>query len=151
MAENMIVELMIILNQMVAKYGISQTWLIISFLFSIPVFIATVLSSLVIKKIKAPLYFLQFILVQLFAFLFLVFELWYYHSIKMQYLTMFFEPATYAFAIFVFPLSQAYQLMDSYPMLPWHLMQYLMSLIGSLAFWALLIFVFRIVEAPPVL
>lgn len=141
-----------VLNQMAMNYGINQTWLVISFLFSIPVFIGSLFGTWVSKRIKAPLYFVQFILVQLFAFLFLLFELWYYKAFETQYLTLFFEPATYAFVVFVFPLSQAYhKIMDRYPMLPWHLLQYIMSLIGSLTFWAMLIFVFRIVEAPPVL
>jgi len=153
----MLIEAVITINQMVQTYGYQQSWLIMSFLFSIGIFISCIIGSWIINAIKsgfekAPLYFLQFIFVQLFLAAFMIFEaLFYSTSITTNLIFSLFEFGTFSFVLFVFPLSQVYhKIMEKYPVLPWHVTMFLISLLGSLVFWALLFFVFGVfVPEPP--
>lgn len=139
----MLIETYLTIFNLILQYGEMQAWLIVSFLFSLLVFIFTLFSTYITRKLKFSVYFVQFILLQIYGIIFWLFELFYYNAKSTPFFL--FIPLTYLYIIFVFPLTLIYnKIMDSYPSLPWHFMQWLMSLLGNLVFWLLLIFVFQI-------
>jgi len=142
----MLLELYFTFLRLDLTYGDYQSMLIIAFLTSLVVFAAAIIAKFALGKYK-PWYFTAFIATEsyfLLAQLFLAF--WYRTAIS---ITTFFEPATYVYVIFAVPMIMAYRkMMKKWPMLPWHLVVYVLSLLASLVFWYILIFqysIFRLV------
>lgn len=125
-------------------YGDYRSMLIIAFLTSLVAFTAAVAAKLVLGKYK-PWYFTAFIATEAYFFiaqLFLAF--WYKAAIPVF---AFFEAATYVYLILSVPMIMAYRrIMERWPMLPWHLVAYLLSLLASLVLWYLLIFQYGIFQ-----
>jgi len=118
--------------------------LILGFLTSLFVFAAAVVAKLALEKYN-PWYFTAFIATEfyfLLAQLFLAF--WYKATIP---IFAFFEPATYVYLILVVPMIMAYRkIMKLRPVLPWHLIIYLLTLLASLVFWYIIIFMYAIFQ-----
>ena len=90
----MLVEAYLTMFELVANYGELEAWLIISFLFSIGVFIFSVLGTLLIRPMKKKnpklaVWFVQFILVQAAAIALSAFEMLYYWVADLGWLMLF--------------------------------------------------------------
>ena len=131
-------------------YGKLFFWLVVSFITSIPVFMAVVLTSLYFRKNKKKFNWLvRLALIEaylLIAWIALLFS----GGVGLKGFSV---PLIYGIGSFLFlatPLSWAYnKLLDRYPMLPWHFTQYLLCLLGSLVFWAAMVFWFGLFSAAP--
>lgn len=128
-------------------YGKFLCWLIISFITSILVFVATVLPSYYFRKKKKEFnWLIRLVLVE--AYLILA---WVFFLITAGVsLHAFSVPILYGLAIFflvVTPLTKLYQkIMKDYPMLPWHFTQYLTCFLATLIFWAVMVFFFNLFD-----
>ncbi|MFC2174407.1 hypothetical protein ACFLQ2_00870 [archaeon] len=123
-------------------YGDYQATLIIAFLSSLVAFAAAVAAKLALKNLK-PWYFSAFLATEAYFLLAqTVIAFWYGTAIP---ILTFFEPATYTFVVFVMPMAMVYRkIMEKWPVLPWHLMIYFLSLLASLVFWYFMVFVFQV-------
>ena len=134
----MIIELYFTFFNLVLEYGDFQSMLILAFLTSILVFILATIAKFVLNKFK-PWYFISFVVTQIYFLIAqTIFALWYKTPVP---ILLFFEPATYVYLIFAAPMIMAYRkIMKNWPVLPWHVIMYLLSLLASVVFWYFLIF-----------
>ena len=148
MVYTMLLEIYFTFLRLVMEYGDYRAMLIMAFLTSLPVFALAAITKLALKNLK-PWWFAAFLATELYFFLAQLFLAFWYH-VQISIIA-FFEPATYIFLLFAAPLAMVYRkLMEEWPSLPWHLIIYLLSLLGSLVFWYFLVFVYKIFElAPP--
>ncbi|MCD4740328.1 hypothetical protein K8R43_04000 [archaeon] len=146
----MLLELFLTLFYTCSEYGKLSCWAITSFLTSIIVFIVVAITSYYFKKIKKEFnWLLRLVLLEIYLFL-----AWIFVFITSGVTPQAFQvPLLYGLAIFflaVTPATLAYQkLLKKYPMLPWHLLQFLLCLIASAAFWGTIFFVFGLFSNMP--
>ena len=140
----MLIELYFTFLRLAMQNGDYQAMLIIAFLTSLLAFGAAVVAKLAMKKVQ-PWWFAAFIATEVY-FLLAQTSLAFWYHVEVP-LFAFFEPATYIFLIFAVPLAMVYKkLLEKYPILPWHLVIYLLSLLGSLVLWYFIIYVYKIFE-----
>ena len=143
----MLLEIYFTFLRLVMQYGDYQAMLIIAFLTSLVVFTAAAIAKLALKNLK-PWWFAAFIATEAYFLLAQTF-LAFWYNVEVPIIT-FFEPATYIFLLFAAPLAMVYRkLMEKWPILPWHLVIYMLSLLGSLVLWYFLVFVYMIFELVP--
>ncbi|MBN3037551.1 MAG: hypothetical protein JW834_03840, partial [Candidatus Diapherotrites archaeon] len=76
---------------------------------------------------------------------FLFFELFYYRAFDLSTLLQAFVPGGLVFFFFVVPSTLLYnRVMERWGVLPWHAVQWAVSFLSCLVFWALAIWVFRV-------
>lgn len=133
---------------MLNQYGYFNTLLIVSFLSSAFVFVGSVLGTFAYRLGKSvfrntPPHLASFAVTLLYSSVIALLD---FHD----------EPGLFAstlvialllYFIFVLPLGIIYgEILRRWNVLPWHFIQYCLALAGSLAFWALLIYHFKIFE-----
>ena len=119
---------------------------VLSFITSLIVFAFVALTTLFFRrKNKEANWFAKLMLTIVYFTIVWIAICIYYGTSPMEGLSI---PLKYGFGVFflfVLPFSWVYKkLMNKYPMLPWHFVQYLCCLVASLIFWAAVIFYFGI-------
>ena len=142
----MLVELYMTFFRLSLEYGEFETMLVAAFMTSLAVFAVVGVTTLVTRKSELkPWWFFAFVLTQLYLFIGQT-ALAFWYSVEIPTF-LFFEPATYTFIVLVLPLTLVYhKVMEKYPILPWHVMQYIFSLLGSLVLWYLLVYFFAVFQ-----
>ena len=139
---DMLLEMYFTFVRLALQYGDYQAMLVIAFLSSLAVFAVAAVSMLALRGLK-PWWFAAFLAAQAWFVAAQVFFAFWYHSAVPLFL--FFEPATYIYLLFVVPLAMVYRrVMERWPVLPWHLVLYILSLLGCAVLWYFLVFVFRV-------
>ncbi len=137
--------------QMTIMKGEMFTIAVISFMLSLPVFAAVVLSTKLMRRGKelkiAPKIIYQLILTEVWLCLAMLFEAIWYGSFELSYFLPALEFGAIVYFTLVLPLSLVYwKMMEGYQKLPWHFIQYIFSLAGTTIFTALAILVFNIFQ-----
>ena len=138
----MLLELYLTFVRMALTYGDYQAMLVIAFLSSLVAFAAAAATMLALKNLK-PWWFAAFLATEAWFLLGQTFFAFWYRTAVPP--VLFFEPATYVYLLFVVPLAMVYKrVMERWPVLPWHLILYVLSLLGCAVLWYFLVFVFGV-------
>jgi hypothetical protein len=138
----MLLELYLTFVRLALEYGDYQAMLIIAFLSSLVAFAAAAATMLALKNTK-PWWFAAFLATEAWFLAAQTFTAFWYHTAVPLFL--FFQPATYVYLLFVVPLAMVYRrVMERWPVLPWHLILYVLTLLGCAVLWYFLVFVFGV-------
>ena len=126
------------------SYGKPTCWAIISFITSLIVFAFVIATTLIFRRSgKKVSWFIKLILTLIYFVVAWILICTYYRITPTKGLSVPLKYGFGAFFLFVLPFSFVYnKLMEKYPTLPWHFVQYLCCALASLIFWAVVIFYF---------
>ena len=138
----MIIEAFLTIANMIIAYGALEAFLITSFITAVVVFAFVLIASRIIKKSTWLTRLLVTVILFAAAWLFELF-----HYGVQGDLFLFVVPCALVYLLFVTPLSFIYNaVIKKWPVLPAILVQFVACLIGSLMFWAIVIFWFDVFQ-----